>query len=211
MPSHNITKVKGKKTIRRRCYAASSTNKQPKMRTRTRSVKKSRSRTQTGGASGCNFNTNYAPYDFDSFNRWRGNPGGSVPVFGSTVPQNVGQRFANWFDGKTTLFNPSPFDSTSQTKVQYQSQVVPTPTSTSSAPSVSSIRNRPAQRPGLFGKLSTYFPFASSSDKASFDVNQMTPMKRGGGRKTGSIRLRKSKSNSQSTLSHRNRRVRKNI
>ena len=139
----------------------------------------SRSRSQKGGdASPCAHDTNYAPYNYDSFYRWRGNSGDSVPVTGATVPMNAGQRFYNWFNGKSTLFTPTAFDSTSQHKVQYQSQNAQMPAQ--AFPSLSEVQ---AQRPGMNGKLQSYSPFKTISDDIGMRVSQLTPMARAGGRK----------------------------
>jgi len=136
-----------------------------------------RTRRQRGGdPSPCSNNTNYAPYEYDSFNRWRGNAGDSIPIAGATVPMNPLQRATNWFNGKSTLFTPSAFDSTSQTKVQYQSQN--TNQSPQSLPSLSTLK---AQRPDMYGKLQSYLPFNTVGDDLSLGVSQMTPMARAGG------------------------------
>ena len=145
----------------------------------TRRPRRTRSRSQKGGdASPCAHDTNYAPYNYDSFNRWRGNSGDSVPVTGATVPMNPGQRFYNWFNGKSTLFTPTAFDSTSQHKVQYQSQNAQMPAQ--AFPSLSEVQ---AQRPGMNGKLQKYLPFNTRSDDVALMVNRTTPMARAGGRK----------------------------
>ena len=145
----------------------------------TRRPRRTRSRSQKGGdASPCAHDTNYAPYNYDSFNRWRGNSGDSVPVTGATVPMNPGQRFYNWFNGKSTLFTPTAFDSTSQHKVQYQSQNAQMPAQ--AFPSLSEVQ---AQRPGMNGKMQSYSPFKTISDDIGMRVSQLTPMARAGGRK----------------------------
>lgn len=143
----------------------------PNQRTSTRSQK-------GGDASPCAHDTNYAPYNYDSFYRWRGNSGDSVPVTGATVPMNAGQRFYNWFNGKSTLFTPTAFDSTSQHKVQYQSQNAQMPAQ--AFPSLSEVQ---AQRPGMNGKMQSYSPFKTISDDIGMRVSQLTPMARAGGRK----------------------------
>lgn len=79
-----------------------------------------RTRGQRGGASSCGYSNSYAPYKYDNYMRWRGNLGGSGPI-GASVPQNPMQRLGNWFEGKSSLFTPSPFDATNQTQAQYLS------------------------------------------------------------------------------------------
>lgn len=145
------------------------------MRRKTTRTNARRTRQHGGDPSPCSHNTNYAPFEYDSFNKWRGNTGDSVPVTGATVPMNPVQRLSNWFNGKSTLFTPSAFDSTSQTKVQYQSQN--TNRSPRNLPNLSTMS---AQQPGMYGKLQTYAPFNTLGDDMSL-ANRMTPMARAGG------------------------------
>lgn len=143
----------------------------PNQRTSTRSQK-------GGDPSPCVHDTNYAPYNYDSFNQWRGNRGDSVPVTGATVPMNVGQRLYRWFNGKSTLFTPTAFDSTSQHKVQYQSQNTQIPAR--AFPTLSEVT---AQRPGLDGKLQSYLPFNTRADDVNSALYLTTPKARAGRRK----------------------------
>lgn len=138
-----------------------------------------RTNIQTGGASsGCAAGINYAPYNYSSFNNYRGNHGDSIPVAGATVPQNIVQRLANWFDGKSSMFTPSRFDATSQTGVQYQSQQA-----AAAAASVQPLSQRTSKLYNINGAPITYRPFASASDKANSAVSSMIPNARAGGNK----------------------------
>jgi hypothetical protein len=149
-----------------------------------------------GGSSGCAAGVDYAPYNYTSFNTYRGNRGDSVPVSGATVPQNGVQRLMNWFNGKSTLFTPTRFDSTSQTGVQYQSQ---NPAATTSIAPLSTLSG---SKPNLDGSLLNYHPFSTSSDKAGDVVSRLIPAKRGGGR-LGRKRHHNRKQHKRNSTTHR--------
>ena len=87
-----------------------------------------RHRKLVGGGDTCTSNLNYAPYNYDNYDRWRGNAGASVWT-GATIPSNSIQDLKNWYEGKSTIFSPGKHDPTNQNQVQYLSQKPATPIS----------------------------------------------------------------------------------
>lgn len=150
---------------------------------------------QRGGAgsSSCGYSNTYAPYNYDNYTRWRGNMGDSS-FFGASVPQNPMQQLGNWFEGKSSLFTPGPFDATNQNQAQYLS---------SSSHNLGS--RPPAHTPldqikvknsgvGMYGSSIETTPFANlKSNTAKSGI----PFARAGGKKQRQVRRRRRRSSSR--------------
>lgn len=117
-----------------------------------------RSIAMRGGALNCMASTNYAPSNFDSYDRTR-SPYGSSSIAGATIPVSPFQKLSNWFYGKNVIFTPGKTDSTFQNQGQYLSPTAGSPiglpldtpvtasypvtTSTSGAPLTANYFNEP--------------------------------------------------------------------
>jgi surface protein len=159
-----------------------------------RNQSKRRRRRQVGGNSDqtCAYNTNYAPYNYDNYDRMRGNTGDSVAFSGASVPANPGQTLSNFYDGKSTLFAPGHSNPTNQNQVRYLSSTGPT-----DPIHVGSLRSRTVSLPTATasGLNLSLFPTRASGGSAfgsaPSSASRSIPLARAGGRRRSTASLRR--------------------
>lgn len=189
-------------SIRRRATAAS---RRATMRRQHR-VQQGGGNPGTGQQLGCSMSTNYAPYNFDNYDQWRGNAGGSTALSGATIPQNPLQKMSNWVEGKTTIFNPGTKDPTVQNQVNYMSQQPSKPIRISSlqnpsnvdVPSIGTQTTNGVMVPGILenNQYASVFPKMTTDSNV---VHRVTPMARAGKRRRNRVVRRRSRRQNRHT------------
>lgn len=154
----------------------------------------------SGKQLGCSINTNYAPYNYDNYDRWRGNAGASVPT-GATIPQNPFQRIYNWFEGKTTILNPGNTNPTVQNQVNYLSQAPAKPIHIGSLqnpinvnmPSIEGQTTNGVVMPSIIENSKVVSVFPETTTTLPQSTYRQTPMARAGKRRRFYTRRRNKK------------------
>jgi hypothetical protein len=180
------------RSLRRSSKSKSNCNRNHKHAKHTRrnqSKRRRRRRRQVGGNvdQTCAYNTNYAPYNYDNYDRMRGNTGDSVAFSGASVPANPVQNLSNWYDGKSTLFAPGHSNPTNQNQVRYLSSTGPT-----DPIHVGSLRSRSVSLPTATasGLNLSLFPTRANGGSAA-SASRSIPLARAGGRRRSTASLRR--------------------
>lgn len=156
---------------------------------------------QTGQSMGCALSTNYTPHNYDAYDKWRGNAGGSIPT-GATIPQNPFQRISNWFSGHTTVFNPGTQNPTVQNQVRYMSRAPAQPIKIGSLQNPANVNmyegmptNRGIVMPGVIrsNKMVQVFPDTKGFTPPHHHQYKSTPMARAGKRRRAYTRSRRTR------------------